>query len=72
MSNRAGAHQKQKTPDSALQRVSDGEVQKQAQQRVRSEGMSLRARKNLKNRRRVLGFGLKCLTLSARSRLKRT
>lgn len=55
-SGRSTAHRKQKTPENALQRVSDGKAKKPGQERVRPEGMSLRAWKNLKNRRRVLAF----------------
>ncbi|EHI3195830.1 proQ/FINO family protein [Salmonella enterica] len=50
------AHQKQKTPQNRSERVSDGEAGKPGQERVRPEGMSRSQWKNLKNRRRVLGF----------------
>lgn len=55
-SGSAGIHQKQKTPHNALQRVSDGDAKKPAQERVRPKGMTRRQWKNIKNKRRVLAF----------------
>lgn len=55
-SGKPAAHQKQKTPHNALQRVSDGEAGKPGQERVRPEGMNRRQWKNFKHMRRVLAF----------------
>ncbi|HGB5893259.1 TPA: ProQ/FINO family protein [Salmonella enterica subsp. enterica serovar Kottbus] len=67
-------HQKQKMPDSALQRVSDDGEQKQAQpqaqQRVRPEGMSRSQWKNFKNSRRVLAFWPELFNLASPKLLK--
>lgn len=70
--DKATAHQKQKTPHNALQRVSDEGEQKQAQaqQRVRPEGMSRSAWKNFKNSRRVLAFWPELFNLASPKPLK--
>ncbi|HFW4798943.1 TPA: ProQ/FINO family protein [Salmonella enterica subsp. diarizonae serovar 60-67:z35:-] len=73
-SGASAAHQKQKTPDSALQRVSDDggqkQAQPQAQQRIRPEGMSRSQWKNFKNMRRVLGFWPELFNLTSPKPLK--
>ncbi|ECE0791355.1 proQ/FINO family protein [Salmonella enterica subsp. diarizonae] len=64
------AYQKQKTPHSALQRVSDGEARKPGQERVRPEGMNRRQWKNFKHMRRVLAFWPELFNLDSPKPLK--
>lgn len=68
--DKATAHQKQKTPHNALQRVSDGAAGKPGQERIRPEGMSRSQWKNFKSSRRVLAFWPELFNLASPKPLK--